>query len=409
MVQATSFPKDKIKVLLLENIHASARDLFREDSFIVEEVHGALDHDELLARVSGAHIIGIRSKTQLTKEVLDAAKRLLCVGCFCIGTNQVDLSNANLRGIPVFNAPFSNTRSVAELVLAEIVMLARQLGDCVQQLHKAQWHKSATGRHEIRGKTLGVVGYGHIGSQVGVLAEAFGMRVLFYDVAKKLPMGNNRSVASLDALLSQSDFVTLHVPATSQTSGMIQAKHIARMKQGSYLVNASRGSVVNLESLAEALRSEHIAGAAIDVYPKEPKKNGEHFESPLIGLANVVLTPHIGGSTEEAQESIGVEVGNACLEFTNTGSTASAVNFPHAELPLRSGSHRILNVHRNVPGVMAEISRILADLNANIHAQHLATDDQTGYLITDLDKNVSEEVRQAIASLDTNIKTRILF
>ncbi len=409
MAHVTSFPKDKIKVLLLENIHSSARDLFREDNFIVEEVHGALDYDALLKRVSDAHIIGIRSKTQLTEEVLAAAKRLLCVGCFCIGTNQVDLQAANVRGIPVFNAPFSNTRSVAELVLAEVVMLARQLGDCVRQLHRGEWKKSATGRHEIRGKTLGVIGYGHIGSQVGVLAEAFGMRVLYYDIAKKLPMGNNRPVASLEALLAQSDFVTLHVPATSQTQGMIQAEHIAQMRPGSYLVNASRGSVVNLEALAEAIKSEHVAGAAIDVYPKEPKKNGEHFDSPLIGLPNVVLTPHIGGSTEEAQESIGVEVGSACLDFTNNGSTASAVNFPQAELPLRADSHRILNAHNNVPGVMAEISRILGDLNANIHAQHLVTDDATGYLITDLDKNVSEEVYRAISGLGTNIKTRILF
>ncbi len=409
MAQETSFPKNQIKVLLLENIHSSAGDLFEDEHFIVERVHGALKKDELLTKVADAHIIGIRSKTQLTEDVLHAAKRLLCVGCFCIGTNQVDLRAANSLGIPVFNAPFSNTRSVAELIMAEIVMLARRLGDCVKELHQHQWNKSASGRHEIRGKTLGVIGYGHIGSQVGVLAESFGMQVRFFDIAKKLPMGNNRSVATLNELLATSDFVTLHVPATAETNGMIQAEHIAAMRPGSFLLNASRGTVVNLEALAEAISSEHIAGAAIDVYPKEPRKNGNDFTSPLIGLPNVVLTPHIGGSTEEAQESIGREVGAACLEFVNTGSTTSSVNLPRAELPVRKDSHRILNTHKNVPGVMAEILKILSELGANIHAQHLATDDDIGYLITDLDKDVSEEVRRAIAALDTNIKTRILF
>jgi D-3-phosphoglycerate dehydrogenase / 2-oxoglutarate reductase len=405
----TFFPTGQIKVLLLENIHASARHLFESQSFAVQEVSGALPETELVKLIADAHIIGIRSKSQITQRVLEAAEYLLAVGCFCIGTNQVDLGTANARGVPVFNAPFSNTRSVAELIMAEVVMLARRLGDCVRELHTHEWNKSAVGCHEVRGKTLGVVGYGHIGSQVGVLAEMFGMRVIFYDITKRLPMSNNREVDSLEELLATADFVTFHVPATPETRDMIQAEHLAQMKPGSYLLNASRGSVINLDALADALRSGHLAGAAIDVYPKEPRSNGAGFESPLVGLKNVVLTPHIGGSTEEAQENIGIEVASACVGYVNKGTTASAVNFPHVDLPLQPGTHRILNAHRNVPGVMAEILKILSDRNANIHAQALATDEHIGYLVTDLDQSVSEEVKIAIAALPTSIKTRILY
>ncbi len=406
---ATSFPKSKIKVLLLENIHTSAGDLFRSDQFDVKVVAGALSEADLVEQIADVHIVGLRSKTQLTAKVLEAAPRLLCVGCFCIGTNQVDLATANRLGIPVFNAPFSNTRSVAELILSEVVMLARHLGDCVRDMHERNWKKSSTGRHEVRGKTLGIIGYGHIGSQIGVLAESFGMRVIFYDIAKKLPMGNNRSAASMTELLAASDFVTLHVPATPQTHNMFRAEHMAAMPAGSYLLNASRGTVVDIDALAEALRSKHIAGAAIDVYPKEPRKNGGEFKSPLVGLSNVILTPHIGGSTEEAQASIGLEVASACLAFVNQGNTSTSVNFPHVDLEERPGTHRVLNVHKNVPGVMSDILELLAKLDANIHGQHLATDDAIGYLVTDLDQSVSDEVKRGIAALPANIKTRILY
>ena len=406
---ATSFPKNKIKVLLLENIHSSATELFRNDKFEVQVVSDAFSESELIQAIADVHIVGIRSKTQITANVLEAAQRLLCVGCFCIGTNQVDLGAANRLGIPVFNAPFSNTRSVAELILAEVVMLARQIGDCVRELHQRQWNKSATGRHEVRGKTLGVIGYGHIGSQVGVMAESFGMRVIFYDIAKKLPMGNNRAVDSLDALLAESDFVTLHVPATPETHNMFRAEHIAAMRPGSYLLNASRGTVVDIAALAQALESKHIAGAAIDVYPKEPRQNGGGFDSPLVGLKNVILTPHIGGSTEEAQASIGLEVAAACLSFVNQGTTSTSVNFPRVDLRPSPGTHRVLNVHKNVPGVMADILEVLAKLDANIHGQHLATDDTIGYLVTDLDQSLSDDVKRGIASLPANIKTRILY
>ncbi len=406
--QAT-FPAGQIKVVLFEGIHNSAKTFFERTEFTVVEVSGALPEDELIKHLADAHIVGIRSKTQITAKVLESAPLLLCVGCFCIGTNQVDLVKANSLGIPVFNAPFSNTRSVAELIIAEIVMLARGLGDRVKELHEHNWNKSAAGCHEVRGKTVGVVGYGHIGSQVGVLAEAFGMRVLFYDIAKRLPMGNNKSVDSLNTLLSQSDFVTFHVPATPETRDMIQAEHLATMQAGSYLLNASRGSVINLEALADAVSSGHIAGAAIDVYPKEPRSNGGGFESPLVGLPNIVLTPHIGGSTEEAQESIGEEVAASCTGFVSQGNTSTAVNFPHIEQQWRPDLHRVLNVHQNVPGVMAEILSILADHNANIHAQQLGTDDTIGYLVTDLDRSVSDDVKAAIAALPTSIRTRILY
>tara|TARA_R110002096_G_scaffold171490_3_gene344391 strand:- start:12376 stop:13614 length:1239 start_codon:yes stop_codon:yes gene_type:complete len=405
----TTFPAGQIKVVLFEGIHNSAKAFFERAEFTVVEVSGALPEDELIRHLADAQVVGIRSKTQLTAKVLESAKLLLCVGCFCIGTNQVDLEKANALGIPVFNAPFSNTRSVAELIIAEIVMLARRLGDCVKELHEHTWNKSASGCHEVRGKTVGVVGYGHIGSQVGVLAEGFGMSVLFYDIAKRLPMGNNKEVESLDALLSQSDFVTFHVPATPETKDMIQAEHLAKMQPGSYLLNASRGSVINLEALADAVKRGHIAGAAIDVYPKEPRSNGNGFESPLVGLPNIVLTPHIGGSTEEAQESIGEEVAASCQSFVIQGTTSTAVNFPHVEQQLRPNRHRVLNVHQNVPGVMAEILAILADHNANIHAQQLGTDDTIGYLLTDLDMSVSDDVKAAIAALPTSIKTRILY
>jgi D-3-phosphoglycerate dehydrogenase len=404
----TSFPKSSIKVLLLENIHPIAAEAFRADGFAVETLKGALPEAELAAKIRDVHILGIRSKTQITPKVLDEARRLLAIGAFCIGTNQIDLVHANKAGTPAFNAPFSNTRSVAELILAEVVMLSRQLGDRVREVHSGQWRKVATGSHEVRGHTLGIIGYGHIGSQIGVLAEAFGMRVVFYDVMAKLPMGNNRSV-SFDELLATADFVTLHVPETPQTKNMIGAAELARMKPGACLLNASRGTVVVIEALAEALRSGHIGGAAVDVYPAEPESNSDGFESALRGMSNVLLTPHIGGSTEEAQEAIGREVSASLMKFINQGATTGAVNFPQVELPMPVRAHRILNTHRNVPGVLRDINRIVSDLHANIRAQLLSTDSEIGYLIMDLDQDVSQAVNKAVAELPTSIKTRILF
>lgn len=406
---ATSFPKSEIKILLLENVHPAAHDALAAEGFLVEAVKGALPEAELAARIRDAHVLGIRSKTQVTARVLDEGRRLLSVGAFCIGTNQVDLAHANRRGVPVFNAPFSNTRSVAELIIAEIVMLSRHLGDRVREVHDGHWHKVAVGSHEVRGKTLGIVGYGHIGSQVGVLAESFGMRVVFFDVVAKLPMGNNRSHATLEEVLEQSDFVTLHVPETPQTKNMIGAEQIARMKPGACLLNASRGTVVVIEALADALRSGHLGGAAVDVYPSEPETNSDGFASPLRGLTNVILTPHIGGSTEEAQEAIGKEVSAALIKFVNQGATTGAVNFPQVELAASKGAHRILNIHRNVPGVLRDINKIVSDLNANIRSQLLSTDPDIGYLIMDLDHDVSQDVKQAVAALPTSIRTRILF
>jgi D-3-phosphoglycerate dehydrogenase / 2-oxoglutarate reductase len=405
----TSFPKSRIKVLLLENVHPSAHELFRSEGFQLELVPGALSPGELARRIEDVHVLGIRSKTRVTEEALAAARRLLTVGCFCIGTNQVDLGSANRRGVPVFNAPFSNTRSVAEMILAEIVMLSRHLGDRVRELHAGQWRKLAAGSFEVRTKTLGIVGYGHIGRQVGVLAEALGMRVLFFDIAAKLPMGNNRATKTLDELLAQSDFVTLHVPELPQTKGMIGKREIATMRKGAYLLNASRGTVVDIAALAEAIKGAHLAGAAIDVFPEEPETNSDGFETPLRGLPNVVLTPHIGGSTAEAQEAIGREVGSALIKFVNSGTTTGAVNFPIVEPAPAPGKHRILNVHKNVPGVLRDINRLVSELGANIASQVLATDPDIGYLVMDLDQDVSGDVKNAVAALDTSIKTRILY
>jgi len=408
-MQTTSFPKSEIKILLLENIHPVAAEAFAAEGFQVELLKGALPEAELIERVRDAHVVGLRSKTQITPAVVDAGKRLLAIGAFCIGTNQIALAHANKHGVPVFNAPFSNTRSVAELILAEIVMLSRHLGDRSREVHDGKWRKVAVGSHEVRGRTIGIVGYGHIGSQIGVLAEAFGMRVIFHDIAAKLPMGNNRAMGKLEDVLEQSDFVTLHVPETPQTKEMIGAAELARMKPGACLLNASRGTVVVIEALAEALRSGHVGGAAIDVYPQEPATNSDDFVSPLRGLPNVILTPHIGGSTEEAQEAIGREVSTALIKLINTGATTGTVNFPQIEVPITKGAHRILNVHKNVPGVLRDINKIVSDRNANIRAQVLATDPDIGYLVMDLDQDVSNEVKKEIGALPTSIKTRILY
>jgi D-3-phosphoglycerate dehydrogenase len=405
----TSFPKNEIKILLLENVHPVATEAFRAEGFQVETIKGALPAAELIQRVRDVHVLGIRSKTQVTPAVIAEARRALAIGAFCIGTNQIALGDACRAGAPVFNAPFSNTRSVAELILAEVVVLARHLGDRSREVHDGQWRKVATGSHEVRGRTLGIIGYGHIGSQVGVLAEAFGMRVVFFDVSAKLPMGNNRSMPRLEEVLAISDFVTLHVPETAQTKYMIGPDELAAMKPGACLLNASRGTVVRIDALADAIRRGHVGGAAVDVYPEEPEANSDGFATPLRGLANVILTPHIGGSTEEAQEAIGREVATSLIKYINAGSTTGAVNFPAVELPLAKDAHRILNVHKNVPGVLRDINRIVSDHNANIRAQMLATDADIGYLIMDLDQDVSQDVKRGIAALPTSIKTRILF
>ncbi len=408
MSHETSFPKDRIKVLLLENIHPSAHELFRAEGFHLETLPGALGAEELAARIEDVHLIGIRSKTRITDAALANARRLLAVGCFCIGTNQVDLDGANRRGIPVFNAPFSNTRSVAEMIMAEIIMLARHLGDRSREMHVGAWRKTATDSFEVRGKTLGIIGYGRIGRQVGVIAEGLGLRVIFCDVAARLPMGNNR-LMTLDELLAESDYVTLHVPETAQTRGMISTREIGLMKRGACLLNASRGTVIDIDALAAAVKSGHLGGAAIDVFPEEPETNSDGFVTPLQNLPNVVMTPHIGGSTAEAQEAIGREVGNTLVKFVNAGVTAGAVNFPNVESLLTPGKHRILNVHKNVPGVLRDINHIVSDKGANIAAQILATDANIGYLVMDIDQAVSLDVKNAIAALKTSLKTRILY
>ncbi|HEX4336845.1 MAG TPA: phosphoglycerate dehydrogenase [Polyangiaceae bacterium] len=407
--RSSSYPKEMIKVLLLENIHESAIKLFEHDGFQVESVATALSEDELGARIEQVQVLGIRSKTLVTAKVLGNAKRLLSLGCFCIGTNQVDLAAANARGVPVFNAPFSNTRSVAEMIIAEIVVLARQIGDRSREVHAGKWRKLATQSHEIRGKTLGIIGYGHIGRQVGVLAEGMGMRVVFYDRTTKLSMGNNRACTTLPELLAESDFVTLHVPATRETQNMIGAEQLAQMKRGAYLLNASRGTVVQIPALADAIKRGQVGGAAIDVFPEEPESNGDGFVTELQNLPNVVLTPHVGGSTGEAQEAIGKEVATSLLKFVNHGTTRGAVNFPQIEMPHTPGAHRILNVHRNVPGVLRDVNHIVSSLHANILGQTLSTDSEIGYLVTDLEHDVSKEVCEGIASLATSIRTRILY
>ena len=409
MSDKTSFPKEKIKILLLEGIHPGAEVCFRAAGYEVELRAEALDEKELKKQVAGVHILGIRSKTNVTSSVISEAKHLLALGCFCIGTNQVALESAAANGTPVFNAPFSNTRSVAELSMAEIVMLARSASEKNIKMHRGQWEKSAKGCVEVKGKTLGIVGYGHIGPQVGLLAEAFGMKVVFYDIEKKLPLSAARSLSSLDELLAISDFVTLHVPETELTKNMLDKKRISLMKDGAYLLNLSRGTVVDLSALKDALVEKKLAGASLDVYPQEPKSNKEGFSHELAEFDNVILTPHIGGSTEEAQANIGTEVADSLIKYLETGSSAGAVNFPEIQLPLLGDAHRVLNIHKNIPGVLSQINSIVAEMKVNIRAQYLNTRGDVGYLIMDVDKNISHAVKQNIDKLDANIRTRLLF
>ena len=411
-MQKTSFPRQDIRVLLLEGISPSAVEVFRNAGYSqIEVLAGSLSGEALLDKVANAHIVGIRSRTQLTGEVLTAARRLMAVGCFCIGTNQVDLDAAELAGIPVFNAPYSNTRSVAELVIAQAIMLMRGIPQKNAECHRGGWSKSALGSHEVRGKTLGIVGYGHIGTQVGVLAEAFGMHVLFHDIETKLSLGNARMSASLDDLLARSDIVTLHVPETAATQWMIGAAQIARMKPGAHLINAARGTVVDIDALAAALASGQLAGAAVDVFPVEPKGNAERFESPLAAYDNVILTPHVGGSTLEAQDNIGTEVAAKLVRYSDNGSTLSAVNFPEVTLPEHVGSHRILHIHRNVPGVLSKINDAFSRENINIDGQYLRTNPKVGYVVIDVAASDEQtaRLRAELSAIEGTLRTRVLY
>jgi len=410
MTEQLSLPKEKINIVLFEGIHQTAVDTLADAGYAsVTHLSTSLQGSELDAAIQGAHMVGIRSRTKLTDEVLSKADKLMCIGCFCIGTDQVALDAAALQGIPVFNAPHSNTRSVAELVLAETVMLMRGLGDKNSAAHRGEWLKSAAGSHELRGRTIGIVGYGHIGSQVSILAEAFGLRVLYYDIEPKLPMGNARQVSSLDEMLGQCDVVTLHVPDSPDTKNMFGAAQIKRMKPGSHLINASRGTVVVIEDLAEAIRTEHLGGAAIDVFPKEPKSKTERFESPLQGLPNIVLTPHIGGSTLEAQHNIGIEVATKLVQYSDQGMTLGAVNFPNISLPVKDKAHRLMNIHRNQPGVLGAINKVLSDSDANVLGQHLQTTNEVGYVVIDVDRETSPTLKEDLQALPGSIRTRILY
>ncbi len=400
---------EKLKVLLVEGIHPVAKSRLEEDGCQVDLISHAPSEDELIDKLKNYNVLGIRSKTEVTKKVLDNSKHILNIGAFCIGTNQIQLSHAKSLGIPVFNAPHANTRSVAELVIAEMIALSRQLGDRNMKAHLGDWVKSADGSREVRGKTLGIVGYGHIGSQLSILAEAMGMSVLFFDVIKKLPLGNARPARNMESLLAESDFISLHVPETPQTKNMITAKELSSMKKGSYLINASRGTVVVIEDLAAALKSKQLAGCAIDVFPIEPASNKEKFVSPLQGLANVILTPHIGGSTEEAQYSIGLEVAESFRKFLKLGTTAGAVNFPQVELQFAQGITRIQNVHKNEPGVLGEINGIISKYGANIQGQFLSTDENIGYLVVDIENMKSESLVQEIQKSSRSLRTRVIF
>ena len=408
----TSYPRQDIKVLLLEGVSASAVDVFRRAGYSQVELHTtSLPDVDLKQRIADAHIVGIRSRTQLSADVLAQARRLIAVGCFCIGTNQVDLGAARKFGIPVFNAPYSNTRSVAELVIAETIMLLRGIPQKNALCHRGGWTKSANGSYEARGKVLGIVGYGHIGTQVGVLAESLGMRVIFHDIETKLSLGNAQAVSSLEDLLEHADVVTLHVPENPATKLMIGATELARMRRGTMLINASRGSVVDIDALAAMLRDGHLAGAAVDVFPVEPKGNDDALVSPLVGMSNVILTPHIGGSTLEAQENIGIEVASKLVRYSDNGSTLSAVNFPEVTLPEHPHSRRLLHIHRNAPGTLSRINELFSTGNINIDAQFLQTDAEVGYVVIDITADATQAnlLKAQLAAIPGTLRSRVLY
>ncbi|WP_201535103.1 phosphoglycerate dehydrogenase [Psychrobacter ciconiae] len=407
---ALSLQKDKIRFLLLEGVHDNAVKVLTQGGYHnIESLSHALDSDELIEKIKDAHFIGIRSRTQLTREVLEQAPKLIGIGCFCIGTNQVDLDAARELGIPVFNAPYSNTRSVAELVLAEAIMLYRGIPAKNAAVHRGGWGKSAKDSHEVRGKTIGIVGYGSIGSQLSVLAESFGMNVIYHDVVTKLPIGNANQVGSLDELLGKADIVTLHVPDEPSTRYMMKAEQFAKMKDGSYFINAARGTCVDIDDLAAAIESGKILGAAIDVFPKEPKSADEEFESPLRKFDNVILTPHIGGSTQEAQANIGLEVAEKFVRYSDQGDTVTSVNFPNVSIPFKEGTHRLLHIHKNVPGVLSQVNRLFAEANINILAQSLMTKGDIGYLVMDVDYADSKAALDMLNDVEETVRVRILF
>jgi D-3-phosphoglycerate dehydrogenase len=408
--KTTSYPKEKINILFLENISDAAVRHFKDSGYVsVRKLSGALSEDQLIQEIKDTHLLGIRSKTQITPRVLEAAKKLQAIGCFCIGVNQVDLKAATAHGVAVFNAPYSNTRSVAELVIGLAIMLIRRIPDKSKAAHDGIWLKEAKGSYELRGKTLGIIGYGNIGAQVSVLAEAMGMKVIFYDTLTKLPLGNAVAKKAVKDVVSQADIVTLHVPDTQQTRGLISKALLKQFKKGSILLNYARGEVVDLEGLAKAIQEGIITGAAIDVYPWEPEKNGDRFETPLQNLPNVILTPHIGGSTEEAQENIGVDVSNKLFQYLETGQTIGSHTVPPLSLPHQEGTHRILHIHKNVPGVLSEINSSLSKHHINILGQYLKTNDEIGYVVLDIDKQLSNQALQLLKEVKQTIKTRLLY
>ena len=406
----TSYPKEKIRILFLENISDAAVKNFSKHGYVqVEKITKALSEDDLIREIKDVHILGIRSKTHITPKVLDAAKKLQAIGCFCIGVNQVNLHAATEHGVAVFNAPYSNTRSVAELVIAASIMLIRRIPDKNKSAHEGVWMKESKGSYELRGKTLGIIGYGNIGTQVSVLAEALGMKVMFYDVETKMPMGNAVDAKSLKELLKRSDVITLHVPETPQTKNLVNKTNLKYFKKGSILINYARGEVVDLDALQIALNNGQLSGAAIDVYPWEPEKNGDKFQTPLQNIPNVILTPHIGGSTEEAQQNIGEDVSMKLFHFLEKGITNGSHTVPALSLPPQEGAHRILHIHNNVPGVLSEINTQLSKNNINILAQYLKTNDEIGYVVLDVDKKISGQAFQLLKEVKQTIKVRLLY
>jgi len=406
----TSYPKERINILFLENISDKAVQYFKQQGYAnVKKIAGALSEEELIKEVKDVHLLGIRSKTQITPKVLEAAKKLQAIGCFCIGVNQVDLKAATKKGVVVFNAPYSNTRSVAELVIGISVMLIRKISDKNMSAHKGIWMKEAKGSYELRGKTMGIIGYGNIGSQVSVLCEALGMKVLFYDTETKLPLGNAVAAKNMKEVLSNSDIISLHVPETPQTKNLINRHNIKLFKKGSILLNYARGEVVDLKALSEAIKEGGIAGAGIDVYPWEPEKNGDHFETPLQGLPNVILTPHIGGSTEEAQQNIGEDVSVKLFQYLERGITNGSHTVPAIGLPPVDGAHRILHIHKNVPGVLSAINTALSKNNINIVGQYLKTNEEIGYVVLDVDKKLSKRAVELLKEVKETIKVRMLY
>lgn len=410
MAEPTSFPKEKINILLLEGVHSSAIDHFRKSGYANIESHsGSLTEKELLQKIGNVHLLGIRSKTQLTPSILAKADKLLAAGAFCIGTNQIDLSAARNKGVAVFNSPYSNTRSVAELVIGLSIVLLRRVIEKNQGAHLGRWLKEAKNCYEIRGKTLGIIGYGHIGSQVGIMAESLGMKVIFYDVQARLVLGNAIASKSLDDLLKKSDIITLHVPGTPETKDLINAARIKKMKAGAILLNLSRGDVMDVWAVKDAIEKHHLGGLAVDVFPIEPKSNNDLFASPLQNLPNVILTPHIGGSTVEAQENIGLDVASKLVSYMETGSTGGSLTIPDLNLPILHNAHRILHVHRNVPGVLSQINGLLAKMKVNILGQYLKTNEDIGYVVLDIEKKTSSKVIAELRKVKETIRARSLY